>query len=95
VTFLDAGGGAAIALMTWRAAKFVRVVDLQKFGLGMADESLSIFIRPLLSLGSHRRGGKLERLANSHVAGFAPVHDIGIGNVDLLDRGIPFTGLLL
>src|SRR5204863_3543664 len=51
VTFLHAGGGAAIALMTRRAAKFIRIVDLQKFGLGMANEGLSVFVRSLLSLG--------------------------------------------
>ncbi len=29
VGFFDAGGGAAIALMAWRAAKFIGVVDFQ------------------------------------------------------------------
>ncbi|PYX01356.1 MAG: hypothetical protein DMG86_10325 [Acidobacteria bacterium] len=70
-------------------------MNLQEFGFGMADEGLSIFIRPLLSLGSHRCRGELERLANSHVARFAAVHNVGLGHVDLLDCGIPFAGLLL
>ena len=55
VPLLDAGGGAAIALMAGRAAELFRIVNLQQLRFGMADEGLGIFIRLLLALCRHRR----------------------------------------
>src|SRR5258708_5394351 len=54
VALLDASGGAAIALMARRASELIGIVKLQQLGLGMADESLSIFIGLLCALGGHR-----------------------------------------
>src|SRR5260370_30472022 len=68
--FFDAGGGAAIALMARRAAKFVRVVGLQQIGLGMAGERVSVLIG-LFAFEGHGRGGEFDWLAEFPVAGFA------------------------
>ncbi len=54
VRLLDAGGGASVALMAGRAAELVRIVNLQKFRLGMTDERVRIFIRLLLAFCRHR-----------------------------------------
>src|ERR1700738_3121316 len=56
VGLLDAGGGASVALMARRTAKLFRIMDLQKFRLGMAHESLGVLIRLLLALRHHHRG---------------------------------------
>ncbi len=68
---------------------------LQQFRLGMADESLCVLVGLLLALGSHGRGGDLQRLARVHVAGFAAIHDVGLGHIDLHDLRIPVGRLLL
>src|SRR5215469_4684162 len=34
-------------------------------------------------------GGNLQRLADAHVAGLAAVNDVGVGDINLLDLGIP------
>src|SRR3984893_9566281 len=94
VRLFNTGGGAAIALMARRAAKFIGVVSLQQIRLGMAGERAGILIR-LFSLQGHGRGCQLDRLARAHVAGFATVHDVGFGHVDLHDFGIPSFGLVL
>src|ERR1700730_10678334 len=68
--FFHAGGGASIALMARRAAELVRVMNLQKIGLGMTGESASILVW-FFALGGHGRGGQLDRLANAQVARLA------------------------
>ncbi len=93
VGFFDAGGGAAIALMARRAAKFVRVVGLQQIGLGMAGERVSVLIG-LFAFEGHGRGGEFDWLANSHVAGFAAIHDVGFGHIDLEDFRLPGFGFI-
>src|SRR5260370_17237875 len=72
VGFFDAGGGAAIALMARRAAKFVRVVGLQQIGLGMAGERVSVLIG-LFAFEGHGRGGEFDWLAESPLAGLPAV----------------------
>src|SRR5271166_1065764 len=53
VRLLYAGGGAAVALMTRRAAEFFRIVNAQQLGLGMARKSVGILIRFFLALRLH------------------------------------------
>src|ERR1700730_11624296 len=73
--FLDAGGGTSIALMARRAAELVRVMNLQKIGLGMTGERAGILVR-LFTFGRHGCGGQLDRLANAQVARLAAIHDV-------------------
>src|SRR4029077_20163814 len=40
VSFLDAGGGATVTLMTGRTTELVGIVNLQQIPVGVADESL-------------------------------------------------------
>ena len=56
VGFLDAGGGAAVALVAGRAAELVGIVSLQQFRLGMAGEGVGILVGLLLALARHDRG---------------------------------------
>src|SRR5258706_13734640 len=90
----DTGGGATIALMTRRAAKFVGVVRLQQIGLGMAGERVGVLVG-FFALERHSRSRKFDGLANAHVTGFATVHDVGFGNVDLDDFRFPGFGFVL
>src|SRR5215469_13891122 len=90
MSFFDAGGGASIALVAGRTTELVGIVHFQKFGRGVADEGAVVLVRLLLPvvLGDGR-GGDLQGLADAHVAGLAAVNDVGLGDVDLLDLGIP------
>src|SRR5712671_3793362 len=92
--FLDAGGGASIALMAGRAAKFIRIVSLKEIGLGMAGECAGVFVG-LFALRGHGHGGESDRLACAQVTGFAAVHDVGFGHIDFNDFGVPGFGLVL
>ena len=47
-----------------------------------------------LPFDRHVRGFNDQRLARAHVAGLAAVHNVGIGDVDLLNLGIVVGGLL-
>src|SRR4029077_13997170 len=93
VRFLDASGGAAIALMARGAAELVGVVDFEQLWLGMADKSIRVLVGLLFTLGCHSGGRDLHRLARAHVTGFAAVDDIGFGDVYLNDGGIPVGDL--
>src|SRR5260370_5984532 len=95
VGFLHARSGATIALMTGRTAELVRIVNLQQLRLGMAGESIGIFVGLLVALRHHRGGSDLQRLACIEVAGFATVDYVGIGDVDLDDLRIPVSDLAL
>src|SRR5216684_144040 len=92
--FFDAGGGASVALMTRRAAKFFGIVGLQQVGLRVAGERTGVLVR-LLALERHGCGSEFDWLANAHVAGFTAVHDVGFGHVDLDDFRVPGFGLVL
>ena len=94
VRLLNTGGGAPIALMAGRAAEFVWIVDLEEIRIRMADECLSVLIRFLRAFGCERSGSDLQRLAHPHVARFAAIYDVRVGNVDLLNLRIPLGGLL-
>ncbi len=72
----DAVGGDAVAAVTRRAAELLRIVNLQQFFVGMADEDF---------LTAHRRFGQSHRLARAQVAGLAAVHQVDIFNVNLAD----------
>lgn len=95
VSFLHAGGGATVALVTRGAAEFFGIVNLQQFGLRMARKCARVFIRLLRALFFHGRSRNLERLAGVHVARFATIDDVSFGDVDLHDRRIPFGGAFL
>src|SRR5436305_6420215 len=45
VIFLNARGGATVALMAGGASELVRIVNLQQFRIGMAGERLCVFVR--------------------------------------------------
>src|SRR5207245_7157846 len=60
----------------------------------MADECVRVLIRLLLTFRSHYGCSDLYRFARSHVAGFAAIYDVGVGNVDLLNLRIPLGGFL-
>src|SRR5947208_13825946 len=60
----------------------------------MADKCPRVFIRLLLTSRSHDGWGDFYRLARSHVAGFAAIYDVGVGDVDLLNLRIPFSRFL-
>src|SRR5260370_30932155 len=94
VGFFDAGGGAAIALMARRAAKFVRVVGLQQIGLGMAGERVSVLIG-LFAFEGHGRGGEFDWLPNPPVAGVAAVHPCCFGGIFLAVFLLPGFGFIL
>ena len=51
----------------------------------MADKSLRVIVGSLGAFGRHGGRGQLDRFANSDVAGFAAVHNIGVRDIDLLD----------
>ena len=84
---------AAVALVARGAAKSFRIVDLQ-FSSGMTHKRRCILVGLLLTFERHRRRGDLQRLARSHVAGFAAVHDVRLGHIDLHDLRIPVCGFL-
>ena len=58
----------------------------------MAGEGARILVR-LLAFDRHVRCFNDQRFARAHVAGFAAVHDVGIGDVDLLNFRIVVSGL--
>src|SRR5581483_4305376 len=89
VRLLHAGGRAPVALVTRRAAKLLRIVHLQQLFVRMADEGYGVLVRLLGALGRERCRSQRDRLADAHVAGFAPVHDVGVGYVDLPDLRVP------
>jgi hypothetical protein len=61
----------------------------------MADKCSRVFVRILRSLQGHRRSRQLDRFANSNMTGLTAVHDIRIGNIDLLNGGRQLFGFLL
>ena len=61
----------------------------------MAHESVGVVIRLLLTFRRHRRRSDFQRFARVQVAGFAPVHNVGVGHVDLNDLRIPLRRLPL
>ena len=87
VRFLNASGSPSIPLVTGRTAELVRIMGLQQFRLGMAGERPGIVVG-LFPFWRHRCGGQLDGLAGPHVAGFAAIHNIGLGHIDLQDRGV-------
>src|SRR5260370_17321073 len=95
VGFLHARSGATIALMTGRTAELVRIVNLQQLRLGMAGESIGIFVGLLVALRHHRGGGDLQRLAGIEVAGFATLDHVCIGAVDFDGLRLPVSYLAL
>ena len=88
VRLLNAGGRPAISLVTGRAAELVRIMGLQQLRFGMAGEGPRIVVG-LVALRRHRCRGQLDGLADPHVAGFAAIHNVGVGHVDLHDRPDP------
>ena len=60
----------------------------------MAREGVCVLVR-FFALQGHRRGRELDRFADSNVAGFAAVHDVGIRHVDLENLRHPGFGLVL
>src|SRR5215472_8473249 len=88
--FFDTGGGAAIALVAGRTAELVGIVNFQKLGRGMADEGAVVIVGLLLLVVlGEGGGGNLQGLADAHVGGLAAVNDVGVGDINLLDLGIP------
>src|SRR5262249_10024993 len=88
VSFFNTGGGASVTLVAWRAAKLVRVVNLQEIGFRMAGEGTSILVG-LFALGGHADGRESNRLPDAHMTGLTAIHDIRFRYVDLDDLGIP------
>ena len=66
----------AVAAVAGRTAEFLRVVEPQQFGVGVADKDL---------LSTHIFGGDDHRFANAGVAGLATIDNAGIGIIDLPD----------
>ena len=94
VRLFNARGSAAVALMARRAAKLVRIVNLQQVGFRMAYECPGKLVRFLLALGRHQGRCNLQGLANAHVAGFAAVNDVGLGHIGLDNVGVPIVSFL-
>ena len=67
----------------------------QQFRLGMADECAGVFVGLLLAFSVIGRSRDIQRLARTHVAGLAAVHDVGVGNVDLNNLRVPVSVFLL
>ena len=54
-------------------------MDFQQFGVGVAGVD---------GFAAHGSGGQFERLARAQVTGFAAIHQVGVGDVDLADAKI-------
>src|ERR1700733_3896228 len=93
VRFLDARSSPTISLVARRAAEFLGIVNRQQLRLVMTAECVGILIRLLLVFRSHGGRSDFYRLTRVHVTGFAPVHNVGVGNINLQNRGIPLGGL--
>src|SRR6266404_972102 len=94
VGLLDACRGAAVALMARRAAKFVRIMRLQKFRFRMARKCPGVLVW-FFPRCRHRRCSQFYRLANPQVARLATVHDVCFGYVDLDNLCLPSFSLVL
>ncbi len=94
VRFLHAGRSAPISLVARSASELVRVMRPQKLRLGMAGKSVCILVW-LPALRRHRRRRQFDRLADSHVARLASIHNVGVRHIDLHDHRIPRLGLIL
>ena len=92
--FFDAGGRTPIPLVARRAAEFLGIVNLQEVGIGMAHECFCVIVGSLGALRRHRSRSQLYRLANTQMAGFAAIDDIGFRDIDLLDRRAEFVNFL-
>ena len=90
--FFNASGCAAVALMAGRTAELIRIVNFQKVWFRVTGESARILVGFFVFEG-HGGSGQLDGLANSHVAGFAAVDDVGIRHVDLQNLRGPGFGL--
>src|SRR5438874_7588911 len=74
--FFNACGGAAVALVTRRAAELLWIMNFQEVGARMAGEGLRVLVR---FFAGQRHGGRgdVDRLAYAQVAGLAAVDILG------------------
>ena len=96
VSFFDAGGGAAIALVARRTAESLGIMNSQQVAVGMAGKSARVLIR-FLAGQRHGSRGEVDRFANAEVAGLTAVDNLGavfalevggvLVHIDLANRG--------
>src|SRR6185503_8289754 len=72
-----AGGGAAVAPVTTRAAKLLRIVNAQHFAIGMADKRARQIVRRFSwSIGSEIGRSHVDGLANAGMTDLATIDDV-------------------
>src|SRR6185369_4825106 len=96
VTFFDAGGRAAIAAVTRRAAKLLRIVDLQQLFTGVTDERCCQFVGYLAgATRGHVRSFDYERFTRAKVTNLAAINDPEIVHVNLMAEDCVIERLLV
>ena len=79
------GCGAAVTPVTTRAAKFLRIMNLEDFAVWMADKSPGKAVRFFAwSIRRQIRGLYIERLSDSCVTDFAAIDDVVGADTDLM-----------